>query len=160
MSDARFEDGDAEAPLRLIAHGLADLAVISTLTQDAVLTPGQMTYAAKRHRFALGLNRFRWEDATRARAGGRGYERVQSRLVVDEVLSVQSTGIRRDDRMQALELLALSFTAEGEVGGWLHLYLSGGADLRLQVEALEVTLRDVSRPYLAPSGRMPDHSAG
>lgn len=157
MSDARFEDGDAEAPLRLIARGVEDLVVISALVQDAVLTPGQMVLAARRHRFALGLNRFRWEDAPRALAAGRGYERVQSLLVVDEVLAVQSHGIRRDDPGQALELLALSFEPGQAPGGWLRLHLSGGADLRLQVEALDVRLRDVSRPYLAPSGLMPDH---
>jgi hypothetical protein len=157
MSDARFEDAGQDEPLRLMARGVEDLAVISTLVQDAVLTPGQMVYAAKRRRFALGLNRFRWEDAARAEAAGRGFERVQSLLVVEEVLAVQSAGIARTDAKQALELLALSFAAEDEVSGWLRLHLSGGADLRLKVEALDVSLRDVSRPYLAPSGKKPVH---
>jgi hypothetical protein len=157
MSDARFEDGASEAPLRLMARGAGDLAVISALVQDAVLTPGKLVYAAKRRRFALGLNRFRWEDAQRAAKGGRGYERVQSLLVIEEVLAVQSAGIDRSDAKQALELLTTSFEPLDELGGWLRLHLSGGADLRLKVEALDVTLRDVSRPYLAPSGRLPDH---
>ncbi len=159
MSDARFEDGASETPLRLIAREAGDLAVISALVQDAVLTPGQMVHAARRRRFALGLNRFRWEDAARAQAAGRGYERVQSLLVVEEVLAVQSAGIERDEPKQALELLALSFVPEGEIGGWMRLHLSGGADLRLKIEALDVTLRDVTQPYLAPSGLMPDHGA-
>lgn len=157
MSDARFEDGDAEAPLRLIARGVEDLLVLSTLIQDAVLTPSHMASAPRRRRFALGLNRFRWEDAARAQGAGRGYERVQSLLVVEEVLAVQSHGIRRDDPTQALDLLALSFDPDQVPGGWLRLHLSGGADLRLKVDALDVTLRDVSRPYLAPSGKMPGH---
>ena len=29
----------------------------------------------------------------------------------------------------------------------------------LEVEALDVTLQDVTRPYLAPSGKVPDHGA-
>ncbi len=157
MSDARFEEGASEAPLRLLAREVQDLAVISTLVQDAVLTPGQMVFAAKRRRFALGLNRFRWEDAARAKDAGRGFERVQSLLVVEEVLLVQSAGIDRGDATQALELLALSFAPEDDLGGWLHLHLSGGTDLRVKVEALDVSLRDVTRPYLAPSGKMPDH---
>jgi hypothetical protein len=157
MTDARFEDGTGEAPLRLMAYGVDDLAIISTLVQDAVLTPGQLVYAAKRRRFALGLNRFRWEDAARAEGVGRGYERVQALLVVEEVQHVQSFGIQRGDANQALQLLALSFVAQDELGGWLRLHLSGGADLRLKVEALDVALRDVSRPYLAPTGKRPDH---
>ena len=56
-----------------------------------------------------------------------------------------------------LQLLALSFDALDEVSGWLRLHLSGGADLRLQVEALDVSLRDVTRPYLAPTGKKPSH---
>lgn len=157
MSDARFEDGATETPLRLIARGAEDLAVISTLVQDAMLTPGQMLYAAKKRRFALGLNRFRWEDAGRAQAVGRGFERVQTLLVVEGVQQVQSVGIDRADGVQALELLALSFAATDDLGGWLHLHLSGDADLRLKVEVLDISLRDVTRPYLAPSGKMPDH---
>ena len=157
MTDARFEDGAKDAPLRLLARGVDDLAVLSTLVQDAVLTPGQMVYAARRRRFALGLNRFRWEDAARADQSGRGYERVQALLVVEEVQAVQSAGIDRADGAQALQLLALSFEALDEVGGWLRLHLSGGADLRLKIEALDVSLRDVTRPYLAPTGKKPDH---
>lgn len=159
MSDARFADGADEAPLRLLARELADLTVLSALVQDAALTPGQMAHVARRRRFALGLKRFRWEDADRARAEGRGYERVQSLLVIENVLSVRSAGIERGNAAQALELLALSF-AEGDApSGEVRLHLSGGADLRLTVEALDISLRDVSRPYLAPSGRMPDHGA-
>ncbi|MGQ0609860.1 MAG: DUF2948 family protein [Paracoccaceae bacterium] len=159
MSDARFADGADEAPLRLLAREPADLAVISALAQDAVLTAGQMVHAPRRRRVALGLNRFRWEDADRAQAQGRGFERVQSLLVIENVLSVQSAGIEREGGSQSLELLALSFAAEDAPAGWLRLHLSGGADLRMKVEALDVRLRDVSRPYLAPSGKRPDHGA-
>jgi hypothetical protein len=157
MTDARFQDGAAEAPLRLLARGVEDLTLISAMVQDAVLTPGQMVYAAKRRRFALGLNRFRWEDAARAEAVGRGFERVQALLVIEEVQQVQSAGIERGDARQALQVLALSFAAGDELGGWLRVHLSGGADLRLRVEALDLALRDVSMPYLAPTGHAPDH---
>ncbi len=157
MTDARFEDGAEEAPLRLLAREVSDLAVMSALVQDAVLTPGKLLYAAKRRRFALGLNRFRWEDAARAQKAGRGYERVQSLLVIEEVLAVQSSGLDRANGTLALQLLMLSFDAADAPGGWLNLHLSGEAKLRLKIEALDVSLRDLSRPYLAPSGKMPGH---
>ena len=57
----------------------------------------------------------------------------------------------------ALQLLMLSFDAADAPGGWLNLHLSGEAKLRLKIEALDVSLRDLSRPYLAPSGMMPGH---
>ena len=37
------------------------------------------------------------------------------------------------------------------------MILAGDGAIALQVETLDVTLRDVSRPYLAPSGRVPSH---
>ena len=33
----------------------------------------------------------------------------------------------------------------------------GDGAIRARVEALEVTLKDVTRPYRAPSGHVPDH---
>jgi hypothetical protein len=37
------------------------------------------------------------------------------------------------------------------------LTLAGDGALALEVEALEVTLKDVTRPYAAPSGHAPGH---
>ena len=37
------------------------------------------------------------------------------------------------------------------------LTLAGDGALRLEVEAIEVTLKDVTRPYRAPSGKVPHH---
>ena len=35
--------------------------------------------------------------------------------------------------------------------------LAGDGGIRLTVEALEVTLKDVTRPYVAPSRHVPKH---
>ena len=61
MTDARFEDG-REAPLNLGAVDADDLQVIASLTQDAVLPATEMQWDSKNRRFALLLNRFRWEE--------------------------------------------------------------------------------------------------
>ena len=37
------------------------------------------------------------------------------------------------------------------------LTLAGDGAIALEVEALEVTLQDVTRPYRAPSGKAPAH---
>ncbi len=157
MSDARFEDG-TDLPLRLIAQDAEGLAVLSALLQDAVFPITEMRYVAGRRRFALMLNRFRWEDRDAAQAGGRKFERVQSLLVFEDVLAVRSAGIAREDKDVILSLLQVSF-APGEDGtGVVTLVLAGGGAISLQVEALDVTLRDATRTYIAPSGKAPDHA--
>lgn len=156
MTDARFEDG-GEAPLRLVASDAEDLAVISALVQDAVLPVTEMSHDPKRRRFALMLNRFRWEDRTQAEAVGRVYERVRSVLVVEDVLRVQSHGFDRGDKDLVLSLLALEFALGADGTGRLTLTLAGDGAVALDVEVLDLRLEDVTRPYRAPSGKVPTH---
>ena len=151
--DAKFEDG-REAPLNLGAMEAEDLKIISSLAQDAVFPITEMTWQPTKRRFGLLLNRFRWEDRGRER---HGPERVQSLLVVDNVLHVASQGIDRSDKDTILSLLALTFEPGAEGAGHVLLTLAGDGALRLEVEALEVTLKDVTRPYRAPSGKVPHH---
>lgn len=154
--DARFEDG-AEAPLRLIAMDADDLQVISTLVQDAVFPASEISWDARHRRFALLLNRFRWEDAPAAKRRDRPVERVQSVLFVSDVLKVQSQGVERGDKDLILSLLSLSFVAGKDGMGRLELVLAGDGAIALEVETLDVTLQDVTRPYIAPSRHTPEH---
>jgi hypothetical protein len=156
MTDARFEDG-GEGPLRLVAQDAEDLKVISTLVQDAVLPVTELKFDPRRRRFALLLNRFRWEDRAEAEAVGRAYERVRSVMVVEDVLKVQSFGFDRADADLVLSVLALDFAAGEDGAGRLTLTLAGDGAIALDVEALEVRLDDVTRPYRAPSGKVPKH---
>ena len=156
MTDARFEDG-GEGPLRLVAQDAEDLKVISTLVQDAVLPVTELKYDARRRRFALMLNRFRWEDRAEAEAVGRAYERVRSVLVIEDVRRVQSFGFDRADKDLVLSVLSLDFTPGEDGAGRLTLTLAGDGGIALDVEALEARLDDVTRPYRAPSGKVPRH---
>jgi len=156
MADATFEDG-REAPLNLGALDAEDLKVIAALTQDAVFPASEMTWQPTRRRFALLLNRFRWEDKEAAERRNRPYERVQSVLVFDSVLSVASQGIDRSDKDLILSLLDIAFHPTEDGAGEVVLTLAGDGAIRLTVEALEATLRDVTRPYRAPSGHAPSH---
>jgi hypothetical protein len=156
MMDAKFQDG-GEGPLRLVAQDAEDLKVISSLVQDAVLPVTELKFDPKRRRFALLLNRFRWEDRVEAEAVGRAYERVRSVLVVDDVLKVQSFGFDRTDKDLVLSVLALDFAPGADGTGRLVLTLAGDGGIALDVEALEVRLDDVTRPYRAPSGKVPTH---
>lgn len=156
MADATFEEG-REAPLNLGAADAEDLRVISSLVQDAVLPATEMTWRPAERRFALLLNRFRWEDRVAAERRGRAYERVQSVLVIDNVLGVASQGVDHKDPDTILSVLAVEFEPGEDGTGHVLLTLAGDGAIRLSVEALEVTLKDVTRPYVAPSGHVPQH---
>lgn len=157
-TDATFEDG-AEAPLRLVALDADDLQILSALCQDAVFPATEMTWQPKRRRFGLLLNRFRWEDIPVAERQGRKPERVQSVLTLDNVRRVASQGVDRRDGETILSLLSLTVEpGEGDTDAIL-LTLAGDGAIRLDVTEIEVALRDVTRPYAAVSGRVPDHPA-
>jgi hypothetical protein len=77
--------------------------------------------------------------------------------VADEALSVRTQGIDRQDRDVVLSLLSVGFEPDEDGTGRVILTLAGDGAIALAVEALEVTLKDVTRPYLAPSGKVPGH---
>lgn len=134
-----------------------DLGVLASLLQDAVFPVTEMKWDRTNRRFALLVNRFRWEDQTAAERRQRGYERVQSLIVVENVLKVASLGIDRSDKDVILSLLDLTFDPGEDEAGTVLFTLAGDGAIRLEVEALELSLRDVTRPYLAPSGKAPEH---
>lgn len=155
--DARFEDG-GEQPLRLKALDSEDLTVIAALVQDAVFPAAEMRWDKKARRFALLLNRFRWEDADRAAKRKREYERVQSVLVIEDVMTVKSQGVDPRDTDMVYSLLSMAFVPGEDGTGLIELTLAGDGAVAVAVEALEVVLRDVTRPYVAPSKKAPTHN--
>ncbi len=156
MTDAKFEDG-AEQPLRLLAQSPEDLQVMSAFVQDAVGQNAEISWMVKHHRFAALLNRFRWEDADAAGKAHRPYERVQSLLTVESCLKVTSQGIDPKDKELVFELLSLSFVPGNDGAGQILLTLAGDGVIALDVECLDVSLTDVSRPYLARAKSLPHH---
>jgi len=151
MSDARFEDA-GPPPLRLRAFDADDLQVISALVQDAVFPASEMRFDKTKRRFAMLINRFRWEEKT-----DRPAERVQSVLSVEDVLNARTQGPDMRDPDTVLSLLALAFEPGADGTGQLVLTLAGDGAVALDVEALEVTLSDVTRAYAANTGARPSH---
>lgn len=152
-ADATFEDG-RDAPLNLGALDIEDIKVFSALVQDSVFPITEMKWSTKQRRFGLLLNRFRWEEGAR---GKTAPERVQSLLAFDGVLTVSSQGIDRSDTDMVLSLMSIEFEAGADGAGDILLTLAGDGAIRLSVEAIEATLKDVTRPYVAPSKRAPSH---
>ena len=159
MTDASYRDAAfTDQPLRLAAVAPDDLAVISTLTQDAVGRTGEVSWMPRRRRLAILLNRFRWEDRAAAERERRPYERVRSALLFDGVLAVRARGIDPADRGQPLSLLRIDFTPDAEgPGGRVLMALAGGGEVALDVECVDACLLDLTRPWEAPSRRVPEH---
>lgn len=154
MSDARFEDARG-GPLRLRAMDADDLQVISALTQDSVFPITEMAWNRKGRRFGLLLNRVRRED--RRVAAGQEIERVRSVLAIEDVMEVRTQGIDRAERDVVLSLLSIHLESGEDGTGRVVLTLAGDGAIALDVEALEVSLRDVTQPYRAPTGKIPSH---
>jgi hypothetical protein len=144
------------APIRLIFHDAEDLAVASAHLQDAVVRVGDMSYAAKQRRFALVLNRFRWELPT-AQSGRafKPFERVRAGVHFDGVLGVRVQGIARDFDDAVLELLAIKFEPANDGAGVIDLIFAGGGTVRLDVECIEGQLSDITQPWA--TAHLPDH---
>ena len=151
--DARFEDAGG-APMRLRALDAEDLRVISAAVQDSVFPITEMRWIRGKRRFAVLLNRFRWEEPA---APGHPAERVRSILAIEDVQKVATQGIDREDHETILSLLSIGWEAGEDGTGRLVLTLAGDGGIALDVEALEVSLTDVTRPYRAISGRTPTH---
>lgn len=156
MSDARFEDG-AEAPLRLKAEAAEDLQVMAALVQDAVFDAVDISYDRKARRLGLLINRFRWEDRANAEAQGRPFERVRALLLISDVRSVQLAGVAPGAKGVVLSLLDIGWQPGPDGTGRLTLTLAGDGAIAAEVECLDVALRDVTRPYVAPSRKAPKH---
>ena len=154
--DARFEDG-VERPLRLKAVDVDDLGVFSALVQDAILPASEMRWERGRRRFSCLINRFRWEDKAVAERQGRGVERVQALCVVGDVMKVAQQGLDMRDADMVLSLLSIGFEPGEDGTGRIILTFAGDGAVALDVEAVNVLLQDVTRPYLSPAGRSPTH---
>ncbi len=139
--------------LRLIAQDTADLEVISSAVQDAVLKAENLKYDRKRRRFTLELNRFQWEEATSKRGP---QSRVRALLAFDGVMSVKTRAVNKIDPDMVFSVLFLSFTpADEPPGGKISILFAGDGELSLEVEAIDATLLDSG--YEWTTRRRPDH---
>jgi len=154
--DAGFNDA-LDRPLNLGAQDAEDLQVISSLTQDAVLTVDDLKWSRSERQVVFLLKRFRWEDVELAKQQGRDPERVQSLLVIQNATGLASQGIDRKQADVVLSLISLEFSGAEDGVGDLVLTFSGDGALKVQVDGLDVALRDVTRPYVAPSKQVPNH---
>lgn len=115
--------------LHLLAETDADLPVISALMQDAAIFARDIAWQPRARRIVMIANRYRWE--------ARQKTRVRSGLRIDNVLAAR----RRDWPLDNVILALLSIRRDGDD---LLLDFSGGAALRLTVEAVDMVLEDLT----------------
>jgi len=153
--DASFSDG-ADSALYLGAVTPEDLEVISSILQDGIFFVKDLAWLKKQRQVAVLINRFRWEKKSAYTMKKTTPERVRSLLIVDNVLNVSSKGIDSSGRNAPLNLLKLDL-AQSKNSIFLTLLLSDFGAIRCEVEALELSIKDVTRPHKARSGKIPKH---
>ena len=86
----------------------------------------------------------------------RDLERVQAVLSIGDAVAVKHQGLERDTLKDAvLSILTLAFEAGEDGTGRMVLTFAGDGAIAIDVESINVTLQDVTRPYRAPSQRAP-----
>ncbi|SLN31304.1 DUF2948 family protein [Oceanibacterium hippocampi] len=146
---------DQGTPLRLMAQDADDLTIVASALESAVTRPDAMTWRRGERRFAVLFNRFRWETVRGARRPKTMFERIQSGLVIDGVLSVSRQGFAPGGAEPVLELLTIAVEQTTAPAAQVTLVFAGGALVRLDVECIEAVLSDRGKPWTTP--RKPDH---
>lgn len=140
--------------LKLLALDEEDLAILSAHLQDAVVKRADMGFLPRAQRFALLLNRFDWDHKaatgeTVRRRAGMHFERVRQ---------VKCRGLDDAQREGVLNLLAVTFETTDAPSGFVLLTFSGGAEVRLEVECIEASLKDLGPAW--GCAHVPKHAAG
>ena len=122
--------------LRLTAQDTEDLKVVSAHMQDALLRLADIRYLSKTRQFAFVANRFAWEQQPSS-------ERRRTGLHFEHVTGVKQQGIQGLKGDAILSLLSISFEPRNEPSGTVLLTFSAGCTIRLDVEYLDLKLKDL-----------------
>ena len=145
--------------MRLLARDSADIEVLSTLLQDAIVPGVDMLFDRNRKRFIFIANRFCWERPAIAEVIGEKGEPVRERsLCVVRIEGVQrvlqnNIPARRDKELFNLLAVICGDGVENET--YVDLMFSAGTTVRLLVEIIEVAATDVEEAR--PTTSQPKH---
>ena len=153
--DASFLEG-ADSALYLGAFTPEDVDVISTILQDGIFRINDLAWLKKKRQVAVLVNRFRWENKSEYIDKNSFPERVKSLLIIDNVLNISSQGIDRSDSSAPLNLLNLDLK-KTKKNIFLTLLLSNFGAIKFELDAIELSIKDVTRPYKAYSENIPFH---
>jgi Protein of unknown function (DUF2948) len=137
--------------LKLIALDREGLGVISAHIQNTCLKRADMAWLPRQRRFVVAGMRYDWVGA---KTGPE--ERVASALRFDRVLKVSHIGLEEIGSDATLNLLAVTFEKTDPPAGVIFLAFADGALVRLEVECVEVELRDMG--HRVPAQACPGHA--
>jgi Protein of unknown function (DUF2948) len=137
--------------LKLVALDREGLGVISAHVQNTCVKRVDMTWLPRQRRFLIAGMRYDWVGA---KTGPE--ERVSSVLRFDRVLKVSHIGLTEIDSDATLNLLAVTFEKTDPPAGIIILAFADGALVRLDVECIEVELRDIG--HRIPAEACPGHA--
>jgi Protein of unknown function (DUF2948) len=137
--------------LKLVALDREGLGVISAHVQNTCVKRVDMTWLPRQRRFLIAGMRYDWVGA---KTGPE--ERVSSVLRFDRVLKVSHIGLTEIESDATLNLLAVTFEKTDPPAGIIILAFADGALVRLDVECIEVELRDIG--HRIPAEACPGHA--
>jgi Protein of unknown function (DUF2948) len=134
--------------MKLHALDIDDLQVISSHMQDALVRRSDMRYLRKRRQFVFAANRFAWE---------RQPEKIRHRtgLHFEHVLAVRQSGFSTVRGESILSLLSISFSETKAPAGTVTLTFAAGPTLALDVEYLDLAMKDLGPQWTA--NQRPSH---
>ena len=139
--------------LKILALEPDELLIISTYMQDAIVRIGDINFGPRSKQFVLVANRFEREVESGEKTG---YRR-RTGLSFSQVNNVRAKKIRQGAHDAILSLLSIEFAA-GEVApeGTIKLIFSGGGEIELEVECVEVQMEDLGARW--PTSNVPTHA--
>ena len=151
MRDLR-EAGAADRPFRVRVENLADLEIVSSMLQDAIVPVRELTYDRRNRRFVMIAQRFRWEAGPAAdrQPAEPVYERIHCAVRINDVDAAQTNGLDLADRGQVLELLSFNLS-----DGRLHLCFAGARTIGLTIARLSGLVEDIGEAW--PTTGLPVH---
>ncbi len=138
--------------MRLQATSSDDLKVLSALLQDSIVPIADILYTPSRKQVIMVFQRFRWELTKNAETIGKPivYQRCLCGLLIDKVEYMQTQQIDINDRSQFLNFLSFY-----ESGQNLDLQFSDSKTIRLSVNSLKLTVKDLGESW--PTTQCPQH---
>ena len=143
--------------LSLIAQNEEDLVVISTLCQDSIIKIANIKWAKKSKRFYLLINRFCWELNDLSKKKSSNMLRINSLMSFNSVFSVKSAGIQQNNNSDITSLLTINYNFFNFEKQAIDLIFSGNSQISLNIECIDVFLKDISEPFEGTTSKQPKH---
>lgn len=135
--------------LKLLALDSEDLEVISAHCQDAIININDIRFLKQQNILSLLLKRFDWLSAENKADKRPQYIRHQTALHFKCVNRVQHLNLNKSNNAEALELLSINFKENDHPAGEITLIFSGGGEIKLDIECIEVELTDLGAAWEA-----------